>query len=88
MKSSRNISVFNRFFEAVDVLREMNRSYIPEFCDKMGADRGNFYRKRRGERGADKIPVEWLSVIVEEYNVSAEWLLIGRGKMFASKKEA
>lgn len=81
-------TVVSRFIEALDVLREKNSSLIPELCEKLCADKGNFYRKLRGERGTSKIPVQWLSTIVVHYGVSAEWLLVGKGKMFASKREA
>ena len=80
MLTQRGESVGVRFFEAIEALRD---SYsIPEICKQIGTDPGNFYRKRRGERGVAKLPVGWLSAIVVHYGVSAEWLLIGKGEMF------
>lgn len=80
MLKQRGELVGVRFFEAIEALRD-NYS-IPEICERIGTDVSNFYRKRRGERGTAKLPVEWLSALVAYYGVSAEWLLIGKGEMF------
>ena len=81
MNSANNKTVVSRFFEAIEELRVRKHS-IPEICERIDTDKGNFYRKRRGERGNATLPVEWLSALVEKYNVSAEWLLVGKGEMF------
>lgn len=80
MNDTRSEAVVSRFFQAIEALRD--RHSIPEICESIDTDKGNFYRKRRGERGCAKVPVEWLSAIVAHYGVSAEWLLIGKGEMF------
>lgn len=80
MLTQRGELVGVRFFEAIEALREDYS--IPEICERIGTDVSNFYRKRRGERGTAKLPVEWLSALVIHYGVSAEWLLIGKGNMF------
>lgn len=77
----RGVAVVSRFFKVIDELRA-RKHHIPMICEKMNVDKGNFYRKRRGERGNATLPAEWLVAICEEYRVSPEWLLLGKGEMF------
>lgn len=81
MNTTNNNTVVSRFFEAIEELKARKHS-IPTICDELKTNKGNFYRKRRGERGDTTLPVEWLSALVEKYNVSAEWLLVGKGEIF------
>lgn len=78
--NNRGEAVYARFFEAIEFLHATYS--IPEMCEVMQIRKDNFCRKRRGERGKDKLPIEWLTAIVEKYRVSAEWLLVGKGNMF------
>ena len=77
----RGVAVVSRFFEVIDELRARKHP-IPIICETLDIDKGNFYRKRRGERGNATLPAEWLSAICEKYKVSPEWLLLGKGEMF------
>jgi hypothetical protein len=76
----RGIGVVARFFEAFATLAAEHT--IVEVVRTCGFDRRNFYKKRNGVWGREKIPVAWLSAICAHYRVSPEWLLLGRGEMF------
>lgn len=67
----------NRFYEAFDILREKGVTNVVEFCRAARAPRTSFHHCRK----AGIVRVEWLSLIVTRYGISADWLLSGRGSM-------
>lgn len=72
-------AVVARFFEAMECVSEdTTMACVLRDCD---IESHNFYKKRRGDRGNSKVPVAWLSSLCENYRISPEWLLLGRGKM-------
>ena len=79
-----NIATKARFFQAVDTLVERGHS-LRSICYETRIDRRNLtsYRTRY-----DRVPSAWLAIVSAKYGISAEWLLLGKGKMFASKREA
>lgn len=51
-----------------------------QFFIKYGIDRGNFARAIRNAEN-HKLDTYWIAAVVEEFNVSADWILTGRGEM-------
>lgn len=54
------------------------------FTARYGINRWNFNTlEKNTER--DIFQVSWLTYLVKDYNVSADWLLTGRGEIFKKK---
>ena len=66
-----------RFYKATDAIITKGESQR-SLSARTGIDRRNFHAYRTKGR----VPASWLSALVAHYGVSAEWLLIGKGKMF------
>ncbi len=82
MQSPDSQQIVRRFFDALEMLKAMRVIRgIRTFTDKHGIDRRNLYQLRT-DMSRGLIKVEWLAILVEEYGVSATWLLTGRGAMF------
>lgn len=78
-----NSEIVKRYFQALDIIIQTGEiSGITEFCDKHGIDRRNFSRLRK-EPGR-KFYLYLLHIIVENYNVDANYLISGRGRLFLS----
>lgn len=69
-----------RFFSALNTLSQQKviRGKAT-FVKKYGLDLRNFYKVRENKIS---LKPEWLVYLVRDYNVSAEWLMLGRGGMF------
>ena len=76
--------VTTRFFAAFAALTEQGRTNPSEFCESGKFNRPNFLKQRR-EPWRRILRPEWLSLIVQRYGVSADWLLTGRGTMFRKR---
>lgn len=87
-------SVQRHFFEALDVLITTGQiNGLKGFCDECGLNRVKYSNIRsemgkpiseRKETNYRIIDIEALSYICRAFRVSADWLLLGRGKMFSS----
>lgn len=75
------MTVTDRFFQAFDELCVMEKTSRNKFCEELGIDRRNF-GKQRTDHSRQIIKPEWLSYLVTQYHVSADWLLTGRGWIF------
>lgn len=87
------VEIQNRFFEALNLAIELGRfTGLRDFCDKHKLNRIKYSRIRNSigkpieEMTYKSIDVDALSAICEDFNVSPEWLLLGRGKMLKSDK--
>lgn len=71
-----------RFFDALDFIVEKKTIRgIKTYCDAYGIDRRNLYNQRKNlDRGW--FQASWLYPLVTVYNISAEWLITGKGGMF------
>lgn len=68
-----------RFFEALEKLKE--RRVIrgkKTFCDRYGINRWNF-NTCETHPGTGMFKLSWLTYLVRDFGVSADWLLVGRG---------
>jgi hypothetical protein len=85
MNNPESIKIINRFFEALDMLiasRELRGAQT--FTKKYGINTWNFKTVRKNPE-SDMFQLVWISYLVNDYGVSAEWLMTGKGGMFKSK---
>lgn len=84
MLDSINLDIKKRFYEAFDKLAEMGMlSSKTAFFAEYKVEKNNFNKARYMDNR--RIDVRLLGIIVEKYNVSAYWLLTGKGKMFGNR---
>lgn len=78
-----NIAIVNRYFQALDILIQNERvKGVSEFCERHEIDRRNFSRfQKEPER---KFYLYLLYIMVEHYQVNANFLITGKGKLFLS----
>ncbi len=78
-----SIDITRRFFEAIGLLVEQKRMRgLQSFTREYGVNYWNFTTTKK-ENG--RIKPEWLTYLVMDYDVSANWLLTGRGKPFTKE---
>lgn len=86
-----------RFFQALDTLIQGGRIRgLKTFCNQYGLHRPKYSNIRTGIRNEGKvdnrdsgyklIDIDAMAYLVSDYGVSADWLLLGRGGMFRTKK--
>lgn len=74
-------TITDRWFQAFDDLRTTGKLTQRGFCRALGVNRRNFYLQAE-DHDRRIIRLEWLSYLVLEHGVSADWLLTGRGWPF------
>lgn len=75
------MTVTDRWFQAFDDLRLAGKTNNSAMSRELGVDRRNFCKQAKDHSRAI-LRVEWLSHLVLNYGVSADWLLTGRGWPF------
>lgn len=86
MQTNDSQKVINRFFKAIYYLK--NQRIIRgknTFTENFGINRWNMNSLEK-DMSRDIFQVAWLTYIVTEYNVSAEWLLTGKGSILTNRK--
>lgn len=74
------IDITRRFFEALEAIRTQKRMRgLKTFTDMYGENFRNVWVIRKEDR---RIKQEWLTYLVRDFNVSATWLVTGKGRMF------
>lgn len=68
-----------RFIEAFKAATP-NRGDANQFCARNDIDRGNLYRLIR-EPEKHRLQAYWVACLVNDFGVSADWVLTGRGEM-------
>ncbi len=75
------LEITKRFYEALDIIKSQKRIRgMQTFTREYGENYWNFCKCRKD---GQRIKQEWLTYLVRDYNVSAEWLLTGKGRMFS-----
>ena len=67
-----------RFFQAFAILKERKIGTIYEFAKKYDLDKSDLMKLRTVERKS--IPGWYLAALINDYGVSADWLLLGEGE--------
>lgn len=80
--SKEGMDVTRRFFETIDMLKVQKKIRgLQTFTREYGINRWNMNTvKSNPDRSVLK--PEWIVYLVRDYNVSAQWLLLGKGGMF------
>lgn len=84
MQNQNDQKVVERFFEVIYDLkaRRVIRGKLT-FTRAYGIDRWNF-NKLEADKSRDLLKLSWLSHLINDFGVSSEWLLTGRGDMYVS----
>jgi hypothetical protein len=78
----QTIDTISRFYEVFDdLLLTKKIKSINSFCDQYQIDKRNLYAQRE-DLNRGYFEVFWISVLIQNYNASAKYLLFGSGKMF------
>lgn len=79
MQSRDSQVIVGRFFEALKALKEMKVIRGKQtFTKKYGINRWNLNSLEK-DHSRDIFQPAWLTYLVEDYGISAEWLLTGKG---------
>lgn len=82
MQTEDSIQLVNRFFGALDALKETKKIRgVQTFTNKYDIDRRNLL-KMRANPETYTFQAAWLMYLVQDYGVSARWLLTGKGNIF------
>lgn len=81
MQTEASQDVIRRFFEALDTLKK-NKVIRGRatFCRRYGINRWNFNTLSK-DLSRDIFQTAWLTYLVQDYGVSADWLLTGCGEI-------
>ncbi|MDR0682550.1 MAG: hypothetical protein LBG15_11995 [Dysgonamonadaceae bacterium] len=88
MQNEEGQKIVERFFEALFNLKE--RKVIrgkQTFTRRYGINNRNFWLLEK-DKSRDILQLAWLSHLVTDYGVSAEWLLTGNGNMYVKEPPA
>ena len=87
MQNEASQVIVKRFFDAILELKK--RKIIrgkQTFIGRYEINKRNFWQLEQN-LAKDIMQLSWLSHIVEDFGISAKWLLTGKGKMFESPKQ-
>lgn len=80
--SEDTIAIISRFFAAIDALIAMKKIRgKATYCRLYGIDRANFNAQKK-DFSKGHFQVSWLVPLVKDFNISSDWILIGKGSMF------
>ena len=84
--SQEGVAITKRFFLAIETLQMQRRLRgMKTFTDRYNINYWNLSTLRK-EPDRRFLKPEWLSHLVQDYQVNANWLLIGVGNMFTNSK--
>ena len=87
MQDKRSQEVTKRFFRAIDQLKSDKRVRGRQtVCSKLGINRRNLWQLEQNME-SDILKLRWLTDLVVEYGISAEWLLTGAGSIYTIYKK-
>lgn len=84
MQDEKSQQINKRFFEAYDYLTEIGKIKNPfRFCKEHEIHRSSFIRLRNEPER--EFQLRFLTILVEEFGISAKWLLTGEGAMTSKR---
>lgn len=87
MQSTDSQKIIGRFFEALHLLIERKEIRGKQtFTRKYDINRWNLLTLEK-DRSRDIFQTAWLGYLVKDFNVSAHWLLTGKGDPFVRQKK-
>lgn len=85
MQTPHSQKIIERFFKALYYLKEQKIIRGKQtFTNKFNINRWNLNTLEK-DKTRDIFQTAWLTYLVVEYNISAEWLLTGRGPITTCK---
>jgi hypothetical protein len=85
MQNEEGQKIVGRFFEAIyDLKKRRNIRGKQSFTRYYGINNGNFWQLEQN-KSRDILQLAWLSYLVRDFNVSAEWLFTGEGNMYVKE---
>ena len=86
MQTEESQKVIKRFFEVIYALKEQKVIRGKQtFTSKYGINRWNFNTLEKN-LASDIFQVAWLTYLVDDYNVSSQWLITGKGELFIKRR--
>lgn len=74
--------IMERFYVALDAIIAMEKiKGVATYCRLYDIDRRNFIAQRK-DLNRGWFQLSWLQPMIKDFNINAEWLLTGKGKMF------
>lgn len=87
MQTEDSQKVVKRFFEAIYFLKaSKNIRGLQTFTNRYNINKRNLYQLK-DDHSRDIFQAAWLTYLVNDYGVSATWLLTGNGSIFPEKKQ-
>ena len=75
-------NINNRFFQALDmVVRSGAIRGEATFCKEHNIDRRNLI-KVKSNSSDQRVRIEWIYYLCNDFSISAEWIISGKGPMF------
>lgn len=85
MQTADTQSIIKRFFQTLDFLKEAKVIRGRQTFTRMhGINRWNMNTVEKNP-ASDMFQTAWLTYLVEDFNISAHWLLTGKGNMFINR---
>lgn len=85
MTQQDRVNITGRFFAAIDELKARKTIRgLATFTNRYNINRWNLINVRDNPANTILRP-EYIAYLVEGYNVSAEWILLGKGQMFKTQ---
>ncbi len=82
METNHSVQISQRFFKALaEIIAKKELRGIQTFTNLYGIDKRNFYKVKKDPEHFN-LNYSWLYYMVDDFDVSAEWLITGNGKMF------
>ncbi len=86
MQTEDSQKIIGRFFEALYYLKEQKVIRGKQtFTRQFGINRWNMNTLEK-DHSRDIFQPAWLTYLVEEYDISAKWLLTGKGDIMSAAK--
>ena len=82
MNNPESIKIIHRFYEVIEILKQTKQIRgVKTFTDLYGINRWNFITVSKTPE-SDMFQLNWIEHLVRDFNVSADWIMTGRGEMF------